>query len=166
MNPRPEPPAPTRRRFIGWTGVSLATACAGLAGWRYAKKAGALPTAPAQAVAPVAEVAPLAATPAPVSGLSVNAFSPYLGTDFQYTAKSNVPHNLRLVEVSPETVMKAPKVTYTSFSLLFETPAFATEGAVFHLSHAQAGEFDLYLSPVGDRKKKTFLEAIITQRTG
>lgn len=164
MSDSSSPSIPTRRRFLGWSGISLATAAAGFAGWRYAKHWGELPSAVAMPQSSVP--APLApATPAINGGLfTAEAFIPQLQTEFQAVSSNSVRHSLRLIEVTPAAEIQAARVTYTSFSVLFEAPFFKAEGEVYSLEHAQLGSFDLFLSPVGKPNKKTFLEGIITQR--
>lgn len=155
---------PTRRRFLGWSGISLVTAAAGFVGWRYAKHWGTLPSAVATAQ-PLSSVPLAPAAPAADGGiLGAEAFIPHLQTEFQAVSTNSIRHSLRLIEVNPAAPIQAPRITYTSFSVLFEAPLFKAEGEVYHLEHAQLGGFDLFLSPVGNPNKKTFLEGIITQR--
>jgi hypothetical protein len=96
-----------------------------------------------------------------------DAFAKHVGTEFTLKTENGTQAICKLVAVTPATLLKSPKETFTAFSLQFEAkPDFLnTGGAICRLTHANLEPIDVYLCPVGKPEKKTVrLEAAFTQR--
>ena len=103
--------------------------------------------------------------------LTEELFSRYLNTKFLiYTSPLtaiklelvNVKHWEPSVQATTEKVTKSPELD--SFSVLFRGPrATALESKTYRISHPQMGDFDLFISPVNDRKKERLYQAVFTR---
>lgn len=97
--------------------------------------------------------------------MSREAFVPYLDSEFALKTNALSNQKITLVEVSASQSLHSETAEFTAFSLLFAAPKkFEVEGGVYSLSHEQMGVMGFFLSPVGDGKNRTLLEACFTQR--
>jgi len=170
-SPAPDSPgfSRIRRALLGLGGVGLATGVASYLGLRRsddkalqgATQGGskATPTAPPQ----LSEQQPAAAVSEETPVASAK-FLPHLKTNFTIQAEG-AGNACKLVEVSPETHQKTPEATWATFLLLFEAPAgFLAQGGICQVSHPQLEEMELFLSPIGNSKEKSLLQAAFSQR--
>jgi hypothetical protein len=172
--PSPEqPPRVDRKRRIvlGWSGVGIVTFLAGLLGWRTAQRSGdpAISSATSRRAPQDPNRTPddLASSRTPEPPLidpTREKFLPHLGSEFQVDV-NGVARDCKLIEISPANTLRAPKATYTAFTLLFEAhAAYKFESQIYKIKHATLGTMEIFLSPVGDTKKKAYLEAAFTHR--
>ncbi len=156
----------TRRKILALGGVGTVAGVAAYLGWDKSSApqvASAPKPAPAAATTPAAPTAP-AATPSD-AGLSFSrdAFVPHLNSEFSLQPEEGKAGKCKLIEVSEETSITAPKKTYKSFSLTFEADAaFLRDGGLCQVTHPQMGRMDFFLSPFGKTAKKARLQAIFT----
>lgn len=160
----------TRRALLGLGGVGLATGVVGYLGWKGSNgKPEALESQSQTKTTSTAtseireEQAPSlneeAATP-----VASAKFQPHLKTNFTIQSEGGT-NACKLVQISAEKHQKMPEATWATFCLLFEAPAgFLAEGGICQVSHPQLGEMELFLSPVGNPKVKTLLQAAFAQR--
>lgn len=88
-------------------------------------------------------------------------FSENLGTTFRVAVPDHEPVDLRLSEVSD---LAAPP-EYESFAVRFEGPADAfVPQATYDVSHPTAGEFPLFVVPIGRGENGFLYEAIFNRR--
>jgi hypothetical protein len=175
MTPSPTPPPHVdrnRRIVLGWSGVGIVTVIAGLLGWRTAQRRGGPAVPAAQPPRNASSIASSSTddltsqrTPEPpLVDPTREKFVPHLGSEFQVDV-NGVHRDCKLIEVSPTSTLRAPKATYTAYTLLFEAhAAYKFESQIYKVKHATMGTMELFLSPVGDLKKKAYLEAVFTHR--
>jgi hypothetical protein len=109
---------------------------------------------------------PAAPQPAAKSYVNRELFVPQIGTDFSLKSNGAGSATCRLLEVSPGTEMKTPKGTFVAFSLIFARQlGFLHEGGTCMVTHPDLEPMEIFLTPVGDSKKKPLLlEACFTLR--
>lgn len=106
-----------------------------------------------------------ALTNAPISNVTQEMFLPHLGTEFSISHAQHPGLACVLKEVSEVSTSGNDKVSFTSFSLLFEAPpSFLAESDVCAISHPVLGNMDMFLVRVGSPKKVTRLQAIFSSR--
>lgn len=94
--------------------------------------------------------------------MSREAFAQQLQTTFRIDKP--LAH-LKLIDVSDVKMIEGKGIKFACFSLLFSAPGSLTaESTTYHLVHEKMGAMDLFLSPVGNGKKGTVMEACFTQR--
>lgn len=156
-----------RRKLLGWGGGTFIAALATYLGWQRSSQTPptSSPAVPARAKPQQAAPAVAEAPPQPASPgvFSREAFVPHLNTSFTLVHEGGASAECRLLEVSPEKRITAPKQTYTSFTLLFEAkPTFLRNGGICRVKHSAMSEMQIFLSPVGKPGAKTLLEAAFT----
>ena len=100
--------------------------------------------------------------------LTEETFSRYLNSTFRINTSPLTEINLELINVkhwdstSSEHAANAAKLD--SFSVLFRGPRrTALESKTYRISHDQMGTFDLFISPVNDRKKERLYQAVFNR---
>lgn len=100
--------------------------------------------------------------------LTEENFSRYLYSKFLIYTSPLTAISLQLIDVkrrdptSTTHEAKAPKLD--SFSVLFRGPRrTALESRTYRITHDQMGTFDLFISPVNDRKKERLYEAVFNR---
>lgn len=100
--------------------------------------------------------------------LTEETFSRYLNSKFRIFTSPLTTIELELINVmhsdstSVEPAANAPKLD--SFSVLFRGPRrTALESKTYKVTHDQMGAFDLFISPVNDRKKDRIYQAVFTR---
>jgi hypothetical protein len=157
--------ATTRRSILRWSGIGAVATITGIFGWRKAQesiRAARPQKATDVASVPQGEKLP---PPPPTVAMSREAFVPHLDSEFVLQTDALSTKKITLIEVSAPQTLHSKTAEFTAFSLLFAAPKkFETESRVYRLIHEQMGAMDLFLSPVGDGKKRVLLEACFTQR--
>ena len=100
--------------------------------------------------------------------LSEENFSRYLYSTFRIDTSPLTAINLQLIEVtrSKSSSEKQPGKTakLDSFSIVFRGPQnLDLESKTYRLTHDQMGVFELFISPVNDRKKERLYQAVFTR---
>jgi hypothetical protein len=100
--------------------------------------------------------------------LTEETFSRYLNTKFFIYTSPLTAISLELIQVKtwdPTSTEKAAKAaTLDSFSVLFRGPRkTALESRTYRITHDQMGTFDLFISPVNDRKKERLYQAVFNR---
>lgn len=159
-----------RRALLGLGGIGLITGVASYLGLRNSgdKPPHAAPPEPlATTDKPQPELSSAEeqlSTPQNESELVSAKFRPHLKSQFTIHSESGT-NACKLVEISEEKHQKTPQGTWASFLLCFEAPAgFLRDGEICRVTHPQLGEMELFLSSIGDPKKKPLLQAAFTQR--
>ena len=100
--------------------------------------------------------------------LTEETFSRYLNSQFRLYTSPLTAINLELINVkhwdstSTEHAAKAAKLD--SFSVLFRGPRrTALESKTYRITHDQMGTFDLFISPVNDRKNERLYQAVFNR---
>jgi len=100
--------------------------------------------------------------------LTEENFSRYVYTKFRIYTSPLTAINLELINVkrwdptSTEHAARAAKLD--SFSVLFRGPRrTALESRTYRITHDQMGTFDLFISPVNDRKKQRLYQAVFNR---
>ena len=145
----------TRRRILGWGGAGAAGSFVAYMTWPSHQ------TAPATTAKP--PTLPTASSPTAATALaqamSREDFLPHLHSSFRLEATADCT----LVEVSAAQKHLGPVGEFSSFTLLFKAPVgFTAQSKIHQLLHAQMGQLDLFLSPVG--RAQEHLEAVFSQR--
>ena len=101
-------------------------------------------------------------------GLTEENFSRYLNTRFLIYTSPLTGVNLELIEVKrwePSSSAKsAAAAKLDSFSVLFRGPRKSSlESRTYRVSHDQMGTFELFISPVNDRKKERLYQAVFNR---
>lgn len=173
MDSTPAPTASTpstkRRMILAGLGLGAAGAVAGWVRWPWSGSAVPVAAAPVPKAgdsaktsgaieAPTPEASPVA--DAPAGAWSRERFVPYVNTPFQL---DDIP--VKLAEVGQASTRGDRKASYTAYSLFFDGPAAdAPESRIYQVRHAELGEMELFLSPIGRNPKATRYEAAITRR--
>lgn len=112
------------------------------------------------------------------NSLNEETFSRYLNTEFRIYTSPLTAINLELVKVkrweasSDEKADKQAAVTTRSaktpevdcFSVIFRGPRrIALASGTYRITHAQMGTFDLFISPVNDRKQERLYQAVFNR---
>ena len=92
--------------------------------------------------------------------LKPTTFAKHLNSEFQVQDPAAQPFALKLVQV----VQRTKTAQYEAFSLLFNGPAahFIPQG-IHKIKHAQLGEVDLFLVPVGKNDNGFEYEAVFNR---
>ncbi len=107
----------------------------------------------------------------PDERLTEEMFSRYLNSEFRIYTSPLTAIYLQLVDVKrwepsdkteQEPLTKLPE--RDSFSVVFRGPrSAALESKTYRVEHPQMGEFDLFISPVNDRKKQRLYQAVFNR---
>ena len=100
--------------------------------------------------------------------LTEETFSRYLNTKFLIYTSPLTAIGLELIEVKQWDATSTKKAETAakldSFSVLFRGPRkTALESRTYRISHDQIGTFDLFISPVNDRKKERLYQAVFNR---
>jgi hypothetical protein len=100
--------------------------------------------------------------------LTEENFSRYLYSRFRIYTSPLTAINLDLIDVkhwdSASTKQPANAARLDSFSILFRGPRnIALESKIYRITHDQMGTFDLFISPVNDRKKQRLYQAVFNR---
>ena len=103
----------------------------------------------------------------PDERLTEENFSRYLNSDFRFSTSPFTAVSLQLVNVKRWEASDTPQAQKTkldSFSVLFKGPQKpALESNVYQVTHDGMGTFELFISPVNDRKKQRIYQAVFTR---
>ena len=98
--------------------------------------------------------------------LTEENFSRYLYSEFRFSTSPFTAVSLQLVNVkrwAPDTP-QAQKTKLDSFSVLFKGPRkTALESNTYQVTHDWMGTFELFISPVNDRKKERIYQAVFNR---
>lgn len=167
INMKISPPSNSRRKFLAW-GALGALALAATSVFRGTKNSptSAKPSKP-PASPTVSEADDLVTLDeAAISAPNHEVFSPLINTEFTVEFPESSVLAVRLVEVTPITMIEGPQARYQCFSLFFETTGgSAEEGLIGRVTHPKLEPMDLFLAPVGrPAHGKILLEAAFTER--
>ena len=100
--------------------------------------------------------------------LTEENFSRYLYSRFRIYTSPLTAINLELINVKrwdPTSTEHASKAAnLDSFSVMFRGPRkTALESRTYRITHDQMGTFDLFISPVNDRKKERVYQAVFNR---
>ena len=100
--------------------------------------------------------------------LTEENFSRYLYSKFLIYTSPLTAIGLELIQVKqwePTSAKQAAQAAkLDSFSVLFRGPRkTALESRTYRITHEQMGTFDLFISPVNDRKKKQLYQAVFNR---
>jgi hypothetical protein len=100
--------------------------------------------------------------------LTEENFSRYLNSRFRVYTSPLTAINLELINVkhldSTSTKHAAKTAKLDSFSVLFRGPrTTALESRTYRINHDQMGTFEVFISPVNDRKKERLYEAVFNR---
>jgi len=104
--------------------------------------------------------------------LTEETFARYVNTQFLIYTSPFTAIKLELIKVSrwePNSTKAAAKLTVKtpdidSFSILFRGPRKTELGSkIYKITHDQMGTFDLFISPVGDRKNERLYQAVFNR---
>lgn len=108
--------------------------------------------------------APTALTPVPASAVSAGDFKPLLNTEFLIGSPAGETKG-KLVSVSQEIRQDTFKGSFVSFSVVFEAAAaIPADGITCQVTHPEMKAMEIFLSPIGDGKRKILLEASFSSR--
>ena len=104
----------------------------------------------------------------PDERLTEEAFSRHLYSKFRIYTTLVTVIDLELINVkrwdTTATKHESKTVKLDSFSVLFRGPqATAIESRTYRITHDQMGTFDLFISPVNDRKKERLYQAVFNR---
>jgi len=96
-----------------------------------------------------------------LSSLTEETFSLYVNTRFRIYTSPLTAINLELIKVKrwerPSQQQSASAPQLDCFSVVFRGPRkIALESGTYKVEHYQMGSFDLFISPVNDRKKRRY----------
>jgi hypothetical protein len=99
--------------------------------------------------------------------LTKENFSRYLYSTFRIHTSPFTSINLQLIDVTQpdkSSTKHATAATLDSFSILFRGPRnISLESRTYRITHDQMGTFDLFISPVDDRKKQRVYQAVFNR---
>jgi hypothetical protein len=102
----------------------------------------------------------------PDERLTEGNFSRYLYSEFRFSTSPFTAVSLQLVNVKrwePDTP-QAQMIKLDTFSVLFKGPRkTALESKIYQVTHDWMGIFDLFISPVNDRKTQRIYEAVFNR---
>lgn len=163
--------SPNRRLIVAGLGAGVCAAAVGILRWPTAAPVDALAT---PSPSTTAKAGPESISTKSIETPSVastsgqfgrDTFLPHLDTRFEITAEGLGSSSTKLVKISEKDTLRNGDVSYEGFSLLFDGPLNTpADGAIYRLRHAQLGEMELFLSPVGSTKDRTIFEAAFTLR--
>jgi uncharacterized protein DUF6916 len=103
----------------------------------------------------------------PDERLTEDNFSRYLYSEFRFSTSPFTEVSLQLVNVKrweAQDTPRAQKTKLDSFSVLFKGPRkTALESNTYQVTHDWMGTFDLFISPVNDRKKQRIYQAVFNR---
>jgi len=103
----------------------------------------------------------------PDERLTEENFSRYLYSEFRFSTSPFTAVSLQLVNVKRWEAPDTPQVQETkldSFSVLFKGPRkTALESKTYQVTHDRMGTFELFISPVNERKKQRIYQAVFTR---
>ena len=103
----------------------------------------------------------------PDERLTEDNFSRYLYSEFRFSTSPFTEVSLQLVNVKrweAQDTPQAQKTKLDSFSVLFKGPRkTALESNTYQVTHDWMGTFDLFISPVNDRKKQRIYQAVFNR---
>lgn len=85
-----------------------------------------------------------------MQALSAALFAPHIHSTFAFDAPGLGGVDLKLVEVSKEKA-SGP---YTNFHLIFHGPTQFLPQSIYRVNHAEMGEQELFIVPIGDMKNE------------
>ena len=103
----------------------------------------------------------------PDERLTEENFSRYLYSEFRFSTSPFTAVSLQLVNVKRWEASDTPQAQKTkldSFSVLFKGPRkTALESKIYQVNHLWMGTFELFISPVDDRKKQRIYQAVFNR---
>jgi hypothetical protein len=103
----------------------------------------------------------------PDERLTEENFSKYLYSEFRFSTSPFTAVSLQLVNVKrweAQDTPQAQKIPLDSFSVLFKCPPkTALESKIYQVTHDGMGTFELFISPVNDRKTQRIYQAVFNR---
>ena len=103
----------------------------------------------------------------PDERLTEENFSRYLYSEFRFATAPFTAVSLQLVNVKrweASDTPQAQEIKLDSFSVLFKGPRkTALESKIYQVTHDSMGTFELFISPVNERKKQRIYQAVFTR---
>jgi len=88
-------------------------------------------------------------------------FAKHLNTNFHVVVESSTPIDIKLISVTPRAIGPNEEAGMERFSVVFSGPAnVLLPQKIYHLTHPEMGEFDVFLVPIKQESEGFRYEAV------